>query len=142
MDTSLERIRAKIADLEQKIADLRIAERELNALSGSPAAKPRNTAASSPAAAEPTQATAPTTPRRGRRKAPGDTGPRQTIGASIAEVLEAHGPLPATEISEKIKESGRDITNRMVSFALQAMKKRNLVKNADGKWAVVKPRGK
>ena len=29
MDTSLERIRAKIAELEAKIADLRIAEREI-----------------------------------------------------------------------------------------------------------------
>ena len=32
MDTSLERIRAKIAELEAKLADLRIAERELLAL--------------------------------------------------------------------------------------------------------------
>jgi hypothetical protein len=32
MDTSLERIRAKIAELDAKFADLRIAEREIRAL--------------------------------------------------------------------------------------------------------------
>jgi DNA invertase Pin-like site-specific DNA recombinase len=37
MDTSLERIRAKIAELETKLADLRIAERELQALEKVPA---------------------------------------------------------------------------------------------------------
>src|ERR1700730_16127744 len=37
MDTSLERIRAKIIDLEAKIADLRIAEREIQALEELPA---------------------------------------------------------------------------------------------------------
>src|ERR1700730_2410228 len=37
MDTSLERIRAKITELEAKIADLRIAEREIQALEELPA---------------------------------------------------------------------------------------------------------
>ena len=37
MDTALERIRAKIIELEAKIADLRIAEREIQALDKLPA---------------------------------------------------------------------------------------------------------
>jgi hypothetical protein len=39
MDSSLERIRAKIAEFEVKLADLRIAERELMALERAPARK-------------------------------------------------------------------------------------------------------
>ena len=42
MDTSIERLHAKIAELETKIADLRIAERELLALDGSSADKNQN----------------------------------------------------------------------------------------------------
>jgi hypothetical protein len=41
METSLERIRAKIIELEAKIADLRIAEREIKALEELPARKIR-----------------------------------------------------------------------------------------------------
>ena len=41
MNSSLERIRAKIAELEAKLADLRIAERELLALEKLPARKTR-----------------------------------------------------------------------------------------------------
>jgi len=37
MKTSIDRIRAKIADLEARISDLRIAERELEALDTTPA---------------------------------------------------------------------------------------------------------
>ncbi|ACK50691.1 conserved hypothetical protein [Methylocella silvestris BL2] len=157
MDTSLERIRSKIVELEQKIADLRIAERELHALEGAPAAKPRGRAAAAPVAAAPASAP-PASPaktpvaktrvakasvgKRGPRKASAEGAPRQTIGAAISEVLDKHGALPAAEISEQIKATGRDINNRMVSFALQAMKKRGLVKNSDGKWSTAKPRSK
>ena len=43
MDTSIERIRAKIAEMEAKLSNLRIAERELLALETAPA--PRTKAA-------------------------------------------------------------------------------------------------
>lgn len=157
MDTSIERIRAKIADLEQKIADLRIAERELNALNGSAsgstsgaatgakagatARKPRSASPKSAPVAAPAPTPAPAPAKRGRKKAAAG-GPRQTIGAAINDVLDAQGPLSAADISEQIKSGGREITNRMVSFALQAMKKRSLVKNVDGKWSLTKPRAK
>jgi len=34
------------------------------------------------------------------------------------------------------------INNRTVSFSLQALKKRGLAKNIDGKWAAPKARGR
>ncbi|WP_395664455.1 hypothetical protein [Methylocella sp.] len=141
MDTSLERIRAKIAEFEQKIEDLRAAERVLAELDATPAKRGRKPSVAAPAL--PDSSAAPPAPRtRGRRKGASRGGPRQTIGSAIGDVLEAQGPLTAAEISEHLKSSGRDITNRMVSFALQAMKKRGLAKNADGKWSSLKPRAK
>ncbi len=131
MDTSLERIRAKIAELETKITDLRIAERELQALEKVSAPK---------AKAAPRSAPKP----KGKRKpeAAGEGAPRQTIGAAITEVLDQHGSLSAAEIAEHVKAAGRDITNRTVSFALQALKKRGLAKSAEGKWSPAKARSK
>jgi hypothetical protein len=67
---------------------------------------------------------------------------RQAIGAAIAEVLVEHGVLSAAEIAERVKATGRDITNRTVSFALQALKKRGLAKNKDGKWTAPKARAR
>lgn len=133
MDTSLERIRAKIAELEAKISDLRIAERELHALEDLPARRTRA------AAAPKTTVEAPKAKRGPKPK----TGPRgETIGAAITAVLDEHGSVSAAEIAERIKATGRDITNRTVSFALQALKKRGLAKNTNGKWSPPKSRSK
>ena len=131
MDTSLERIRAKIAELETKITDLRIAERELQALEKVSAPK---------AKAAPRSAPKP----KGKRKpeAAGEVAPHKTIGAAITEVLDQHGSLSAAEIAEHVKAAGRDITNRTVSFALQALKKRGLAKSAEGKSIPAKARSK
>jgi Ribonuclease R winged-helix domain len=118
MDTSLERIRAKIAELEAKLADLRIAERELLALEKLPARKTRTVLG-------PNQAEA-----------------HQTIGAAIADILGQHGALSSAEIADHIRATGRDINNRAVSFSLQALKKRGFVKSADGKWAPPKVRSR
>ena len=138
MSTSLERIRAKIDELEAKVADLRIAERELHALEKSPAQKTRVAATPTPKVKAKTKA---------KVKAKAETAPKakraprsQTIGAAIAEVLDQHGSVSAAEIAEHIKAAGRDITNRTVSFALQALKKRGLAKNTDGKWSPAKAR--
>lgn len=139
MDTSLERIRAKIAEFESKIEDLRAAERVLAELDEAPA--PRAPRAAAPAASPAVPAAAPAR-RRGRRKASAGSGPRQTMADVISEVLDGKGPLSASDISEELKGSRPDITNRMVSFALQAMKKRGLAKNVDGKWSSLKSRGK
>jgi ribosomal protein L9 len=112
MANSLELIRAKIAELEAKLSDLRIAERELVAL-------------------EPARARTRTAPRtqklkpirRGKVAAPG----RQTMTAAITEVLNAHGALPAAEIAEHIKAGGREIGKRTISHSLQALKKQGRV---------------
>jgi len=123
MDSSLERIRAKIAELEAKLADLRIAERELLALEKLPARKTRTVPG----------------PKR-KPKASDEKEARHTIGAAIADVLGQHGTLSWAEIADHIRATGRDINNRAVSFSLQALKKRGLIKSADGKWALLKVR--
>ncbi|WP_395698185.1 winged-helix domain-containing protein [Methylocella sp.] len=147
MDTSLERIRAKIAELESKIEDLRAAERVLAELDATPARRAPRAAAAAAAAAPVAASPAPASPaaparRRGRRKASAGGGPRQTMADVISEALDEKGPMSASDLSEELKGAGRDITNRMVSFALQAMKKRGLARNVDGKWSSLKPRAK
>jgi hypothetical protein len=127
MDASLERIRAKIVELEAKLTDLRIAERELMALG--------------PALARKT-----TTPRTPKLK-PGlrekvASSARHTISAAITEVLNAHGALPAAEIAEHIKAGGRELGKRSISHSLQALKKQGQVRIRGGKWMLPKARSK
>jgi Ribonuclease R winged-helix domain len=127
MDTSLERIRAKIAELEAKIADLRIAEREILALEKLPARKTR-----------PAPGPKPKPKPKLKPEASNQAEARQTIGSAIADVLGRRGALSAAEIAEHIRATGRDISNRTVSYSLQSLKKRGLAKSADGKWALPK----
>ena len=127
MPTSLERIRAKIAELEAKLTDLRIAERELVALEP---ARARRT---------PTLRTPKLKSAWSEKVAP---PARQTVGAAIAEILNAHGALPATEIAEYIKAGGREIGKRTISHSLQALKKQGQVRMRGGKWMLPKARSK
>jgi hypothetical protein len=138
MNTSLERIREKIAELEGQIANARIAEREILILERE-GSSPRKPALGRPPKAKPAA----------RRKAVeteaasvGQPEARQSIAAAITGVLGAHGSLPAAKIAEELKASGRDITNRTVSFSLQGLKKRRLVKSANGEWSLLKVRAK
>jgi hypothetical protein len=135
MDTALERIHAKIAELEAKISDLRIAERELQALD-KVSARQTKTGPEPQPRQKPGRKAALKPKLRGKPKASEPAEARQTIGAAITEVLDQHGALSAAEIAERIKATGRDISNRTVSFSLQALKKRGLVKSADGKWTL------
>jgi hypothetical protein len=143
MPTAVEQIRTKIAELEARIGGLRIAERELQALervSSRPAKKaptPKEKQKPGPKAKQKSAAVTP----NGQSAAREQAGSRQTIGGAITEVLVQHGSLPAAEIAERIKASGRDMNNRTVSFALQALKKRGLAKNTDGTWSAAKGRG-
>jgi hypothetical protein len=132
MDMSLELIRTKIAELETKIADLRVTERELMALGAAPAERAK--AERKPRMQTKSTARTKSTPRT--RSA----GPRKTIGAAITEVLGQHGPLEVAEIADQIQSTGRDINRRTVSYSLQAMKKQGLVKAGDGKWGLSKSR--
>jgi hypothetical protein len=145
MDTSLERIHTKIAELETKIGNLRIAEREILALDRISARPTRTASAPKPKPKQkPAPKAAPRPKLKGEPKAsePAETGARQTIGAAISEVLDQHGALSAADIAERIKATGRDINNRTVSFALQALKKRGLAKSKDGKWTSSKTRSR
>jgi len=135
MDTAIERIHAKIAEMEARIRDLRIAERELLALDKISARQTR-TEFEPKQRQKPGPKPAQQPKLRGRPKASASTEARQTIGAAITEVLDQHGALSAAEIAEHIKTTGRDIDNRSVSFALQTLKKRDVVKSADGKWTL------
>jgi hypothetical protein len=124
MDT-LERIRAKIAEVEAKLTDLRIAERELVALEPAPAR--------------------PAAPAREFKAKPGRkpktaAGPRQTIGQAITDALADQAALSVAEIAAKIEATGRAIDKRSISYSLQAMKKQGRVKASDGNWALAKPR--
>ncbi len=127
METALERIRAKITELEEKLANLHIAERELQDLGE--ASAPKTHLAPQPAAAEQSDSTH-------------EAGSQQTIGATITDVLREHGSLSVKAIGTQIAAMGRNINNRAISFSLQAMKKRGLVKSADGEWTLAKGRSK
>ncbi|PNE09557.1 MAG: hypothetical protein CR217_19480 [Beijerinckiaceae bacterium] len=129
MYTALERIRAKIIELEAKIADLRIAEREIQALDKLPARKTRPAPGPKPK---------PKPKPKRKPEASNQAEARRTIGSAIADVLGRRGALSAAEIAEHIRAKGRDISNRTVSFSLQSLKKRGLAKSADGKWALPK----
>jgi hypothetical protein len=141
MDTSLERIHTKIAELEAKIADLHIAERELQALEKISARTTRSVPVSrvkQKAGPKPTFR-----PKlKGKPEPSEQAEARQTIGAAISEILDQHGALSAADIAEHIKATGRDLNNRTVSFALQALKKRGFTKSTDGKWTPPKTRSR
>jgi ribosomal protein L9 len=127
MANSLELIRVKIAELEAKLTDLRIAERELVALEPELARKTTTPRVSKPK------------PMRTEKVA---SPARQTISAAIAEVLNAHGALPAVEIAEYIKAGGREIGKRTISHSLQALKKQGRVRISGGKWMLLNARSK
>jgi len=125
MKTSIDRIRAKIADLEAKIVDLRIAEHELEALDAAPAPRGKLKA-------------------KAKRKSATDNASeaRQTIGTAIAEILTRTGALPLAELAEQITAAGREVSGGTLSNTLQTMKKRGAVKAAGGKWMLPKTRAK
>jgi hypothetical protein len=134
MDT-LERIRAKITEIEAKLTDLRIAERELLALAPSPVPSPTRARAVAPAPAPAREPKA-----KPGRKPKAATGPRQTIGAAITEALGDQAALSVAEIATRIEATGRAIDKRSISYSLQAMKKQGRVKASDGNWMIAKPR--
>jgi hypothetical protein len=125
MKTSIDRIRAKIADLEARITDLHIAERELEALDTPPAPREKLKA-------------------KAKRKPKTDdaTIAPQTVGAAITDVLSRNGALPLAELAEQIRTARREVSGGTLSNTLQTMKKRGAVKSAGGKWMLPKPRAR
>jgi hypothetical protein len=116
MKTSIEHIRAKITLLEARITDLRIAERELEALGAvsAPRGKLKAKAKRKPATDNASEA-------------------RQTVGAAITEVLKRTGALPLAELAEQLRAAEREVSGGTLSNTLQTMKKRGAVKNGGGK---------
>jgi hypothetical protein len=131
MTTSLERLRAKISELEGQLVNLRIAERELTILEDS---SPQKTRHASKSASLPARKTAPDVVRA--------AGLKQTIGATITEILNQHGTLTVPGIAEHVHAAGRDISNRAISFGLQALKRHGLVKSSGGEWTLRQSRRK
>ncbi|HTV33501.1 MAG TPA: hypothetical protein VME69_10445 [Methylocella sp.] len=124
MNPTLDLIRTKIAELETKIANLRIAEHELLTLETAVIPKEKTVArprASTATHVAVTPAAAP-----------------QTIASAITEVLKAHGALTVAGIAEQIKAGGREIDRRRISFSLQALKKQGFAKRANGNWTLTK----
>jgi len=125
MKTSIEHIRAKITELEARITDLRITERELEALDTAPAprGKLKAKAKRKPATRNASEA-------------------RQTVGAAITEVLKRTGALPLAELAEQLRAAEREVSSGTLSNTLQTMKKRGTVKSGGGKWMLPKTRTK
>lgn len=132
MKSSLDRIREAIAELEETIASLRVAERELQGLERTSPTEPR-----APRAEKGSRGKVRPTPAA-VRAAP----EAQTIAGAIAAVLDPRDGLAVADIAARVKAAGREIDNRGVSFALQAMKKKGLVKNGKKGWLLGKPRRK
>jgi hypothetical protein len=125
MKTSIDRIRAKIAELEARIADLRIAERELEALDAAPAPRGKSKA-------------------KAKRKSTTDdaTMAPQTVGAAITDVLSRSGALPLALLAKQMSAAGREVSGGTLSNTLQKMKKHGAVTNGGGKWMLPKTRAR
>ena len=125
MKTSIEHIRANITELEARITDLRIAERELEALGAVSAPRGKLKA-------------------KAKRKSATHNEPeaRQTVGAAIAEILNRTGALPLAELAEQLRTAEREVSGGTLSNTLQTMKKRGTVKSGGGKWMLPKTRAK
>jgi ribosomal protein L9 len=133
MDNALEQIRYKITQFKAQLFALQTTERELAKLEKrqmreAEAAPKRGRKPGSNASPQPVMKIAP--------------AKTQTMGAAVTEALKGHDPLTVGEIAEMITATGRPVDNRAISFALQALKKRGLVKGAGGKWTVPKTRGR
>jgi hypothetical protein len=132
MNTALERVRTKISELEARLADLRIAERELLALELPPRAKPaRATPPAHPAETKAGRAATRRQPTAARA-----TPKRQSIAATVIETLSRLGSLPVPEIAKEIKGKGRKISSRSISYALKDLKKRGRVANEGSQWTL------
>jgi hypothetical protein len=151
METSLERIKVKITELESQIGDLRIAERELLALDKetSRPAKAAQAVTPAPIKAAPVAKAKPGPKAKQKAVAPQPkaeepAGRPESMSSAVAQALADHDPLSVGEIADVITASGREVNNRAISFTLQALKKRGVAKSVDGKWTTTasKPRAK
>jgi len=131
LETSLERIRARIAKLENSLINLRITESEIYALEGAPTKTDK-------VQAEPPR-------KRGRKpkvvtSEAAESGAELSISATIKSLLKQNGPLSVKAMAAHIATAGRDINNRSLSFTLQALKKQGFVRSVAGEWKLLQRR--
>ena len=112
MANTLDKIRAAIAEHEEKLAELRAAEKVVNALDNKPQTLRILETVSSP-----------------------ETMPRQTVGAAIMATL-SDGPQNLATILERVNATGKSVTDQSISSALQILKKKNLVVRRGRMWKI------
>jgi len=119
VEEQLTRIGLRIAATEEKLHRLRITERTLlDLLRDAPAR------AGSPIPAA--------------QQMPGirqfASQKRLSIPGLIVEALSQQQPLSVPQLSDHIARRGKKATNRAISFSLQALKRRGLLRSSDGEW--------
>jgi len=120
MDNALSLIQAKIAEVEAKLAHLKVAEAELSKLAKSPSKF---------------RVAAPT--KKSKVTVATDANNDKPLTQRIRDVLRSSDGMTALQIIELLA-----VENRAVSFALQAMKRRGEAKNKDRVWSIAKRRGR
>jgi len=120
-DNALALIQAKITETEEKLAKLRVTERELSGLTKGSAAR---SVGSTPV-------------KRGRPSkvaiaALSDEEPRKSsLTGRLRDFLKANSPSSALAIAD-----GLGVETRPISFALQTLKRKGEVKSKDGEWSI------
>jgi len=120
-DDALADIQSKIAELEDKISRLKIAECEVSKLSGRAASR----ATPAPAKRSRTAAV----------KEMATDAPYQSAAERVRAFLKENGPSSAKTISE-----ATGIEGRAVSFTLQALKRSGKAKIVKGEWSTARRR--
>jgi len=121
METTLDKIRAAIAEHEEKLVELRAAEKVVAAID-----KPRSPEISEKDSYQDRYPSASYSKQQ-------ETAQRQTVGALVMSVI-AREPLNLGTILERVRASGKDVTDQSISSALQILKKKNLVVRKGRMW--------
>ena len=122
MANTLDKIRAAIAEHEEKLGELRAAEKVVAAIEPSAVViSPGLSVAINPS----TQMAA--------MHQLNKTTPRQTVGALVMSVI-AREPLNLGTILERVRATGKNVTDQSISSALQVLKKKGLVTRKGRMW--------
>jgi len=121
-DNALALIQAKITETEEKLAKLRVTERELSGLTKGSAARS--------VGSTPVKRGRP--PKVAMSSSSSDEEPRKSsLTGRLRDFLKANSPSSALAIAE-----GLSVETRPISFALQTLKRKGEVKSKDGEWSI------
>ena len=141
MPTAVEQIHTKIAQLEAQSATFHRRTRAPGSRQDFSATNKDSPNAKSKAEAGP-KAKREAAPRpRGPKAASGQTQPGQPW-ARPSPRSSANMALPAAEVAERIKATGRDIDNRSSPLPCRSLKSAASPKTPDGKWTAATRRGR